>query len=88
MPTYDYHCHANTRTVEVRHAMHESVSTWGEVCARAGVDPGDTPADAAVEKIFTTSQVVNSRHLGSGLEPPCASGGPCCNPGGGMCGMM
>lgn len=88
MPTYDYHCRSNARTVEVKHRIVESVSTWGEVCARAGIALGDTPAAAPVEKVFTASgSVVSSRNLGSGIEPPCASGGPCGGPGG-MCGMM
>ncbi|MEQ8497461.1 MAG: regulator, partial [Gammaproteobacteria bacterium] len=37
MPTYDYHCHANGRVVEVRHRMSEQVGTWGELCALAGI---------------------------------------------------
>ena len=88
MPTYDYHCQSNARTVEVKHRISESVATWGEVCARAGIELGETPADAPVEKVFTASgAVIGSRSLGSGLEPPCQTGGPCCGPGG-MCGMM
>ena len=36
MPTYDYYCPANARTLEVRHSMSEKLSTWGELRARAG----------------------------------------------------
>lgn len=82
MPSYDYRCQANGRVVEVRHGMSESVATWGELCARAGIDLGATPADSPVERLISASQVVRSASLGS--APPCASG-PCC--GGGGCGF-
>lgn len=45
MPTYDYHCPANGRTVEVKHAMSEKVRTWGELCALAGLSIEATPAE-------------------------------------------
>ena len=48
MPTYDYLCAANGRTVEVQHRMSEEVTTWGDLCQRAGLETGDTPADASV----------------------------------------
>ncbi len=83
MPTYDYVCEANGRVVEVKHRMSETLSTWGELCERAGVDCGDTPADAPVQRLATGGQVVSSSSLGDGA-PPCAAGG-CC--GGGVCGL-
>ena len=43
MPTYDYRCDANGRTLEVSHRMSESLSTWGELCERAGIRPGRDP---------------------------------------------
>ena len=52
MPRYDYRCETNGRVVEVTHGMNERLATWGEVCARSGEDVGDTPADAAVEKVI------------------------------------
>ena len=52
MPRYDYHCEANGRTVEVRHGFDEKLLTWREVCERAGIPRGDTPADAPVEKVI------------------------------------
>ena len=82
MPTYDYACDANGRTVEVRHRMSEDIRTWGELCERAGIEPGDTPLDAPVKKLATGGQVVRSGSLGDSA-PPCASGG-CA---GGMCGL-
>ena len=83
MPTYDYQCDANGRMVEVKHAMNEIISNWGELCERAGIESGDTPADSPVKKLATGGQVVKSTSMGSGKLPPCASGG--CN--GGMCGL-
>ena len=84
MPTYDYRCSASGRVVEVKHRMSESAATWGELCMLAGIDPGKTPLDTAVEKMITGSQVVRSSSLGDAAAPPCGSG-PCC--GGGMCGI-
>jgi hypothetical protein len=84
MPTYDYRCDANGRTLELRHGMNERVTTWGELCAMLGIDPGTTPADEPVRKLISTGGVVRSENLGSGMAPPCESGaGPCC--GGGLC---
>ena len=40
MPTYDYHCPANGRVIEVSHKMAETVATWGDLCRRAGVPRG------------------------------------------------
>ena len=82
MALYDYYCEANDRTVEVRHGMSESVKTWGELCELAGIDTGDTAADAPVERLATGGQVVRSGSMKDSV-PPCA-GGAC---GGGMCGL-
>ena len=83
MPTYDYFCEANGQTVEVRHKMSENVTTWGELCAAAGIEPGETDSASPVKRLATGGQVVNSGSLGSGNAPPCGGGG--C--GGGMCGL-
>ncbi|MEZ5543522.1 MAG: zinc ribbon domain-containing protein [Pseudomonadota bacterium] len=85
MPTYDYRCAANARVVEVNHRMNETLRTWGELCAQAGIEPGDTAVDAPVERLATGGQVVRSSSLGDAPAPACSSG-PCC--GGGMCGMQ
>ena len=50
MPTYVYLCDANGAAVEVIHSMAEGLETWGEVCERAGCDPGDTPAEEPVRR--------------------------------------
>lgn len=81
MPTYDYQCAANGQTVEVRHGMNEQLVSWAELCERAGIETGDTPADSPVRRLATGGQVVKKTSLGS--TPPCGGGG--C--GGGMCGL-
>jgi hypothetical protein len=72
MPTYDYLCRANQRIVEVRHRMGETVKTWGELCQLAGIDPGDTPKEAPVEKLITGGNVISSQSLKE--AEPCATG--------------
>jgi len=69
--------------VEVSHRMAEHLSTWGELCSRAGIALGRTPADAPVSKLMSASAVVSRGNLGS-TERPCdtgmACGGCACNP--------
>lgn len=83
MPTYDYRCEANGRVVEVRHGMNEVLSTWGDLCDRAGVDLGETAAETPVKRLITGGNVVSSSVLSNPEAPSCGSGG--C--GGGMCGL-
>ena len=82
MPSCDYLCEANGQVVEVKHRMSDKLSTWGQVCEKAGIDAGNTPTDAPVQRLATGGQVVKSSSLGD-TTPPCAAGG--C--GGGMCGL-
>ncbi|HHH39912.1 MAG TPA: zinc ribbon domain-containing protein [Sedimenticola sp.] len=84
MPTYDYFCEANGRKVEVNHKMSENLSTWGELCERAGLEPGDTPSDAPVKRLATGGNIINSSSRGEAAAPACATGS-CCP--GGMCGL-
>ncbi|MGA7981667.1 MAG: zinc ribbon domain-containing protein [Chromatiaceae bacterium] len=84
MPTYDYRCDANNRVVEVSHRMSESLSTWGELCARAGLQPGETPTESPVYRLATGGNIVSSNSLGSGTGPACSTGS-CCP--GGVCGL-
>lgn len=68
MPKYDYLCETNQQTVEVIHSIHETLSTWGEVCARLGKDPGATPAEAPVRRLISKVSVnipVSDSHLKS-----------------------
>jgi hypothetical protein len=53
MPTYDYRCDTNGQVVEVSHRMNETITQWGELCARAGVEPGETPTDSPVHRLAT-----------------------------------
>jgi hypothetical protein len=84
MPTYDYRCEANDRVIEVNHRMSENLSSWGELCERLGMDPGDTPAGAPVHKLATGGNIISSKSLGSGSTPACGTGACCA---GGMCGL-
>lgn len=86
MPTYDYLCRTNQRIVEVRHGMHEKITTWEELCRRAGIDPGDTPGNTPVEKLITGGNVISSASLKN--PEPCGAGTcgmPAC--GGGACAL-
>lgn len=83
MPTYDYRCEANGRVLEVKHRMSEEINTWGELCERAGIEAGETPADSPVKRLATGGQVVTSSNLGNDSAPTCGMGG-CAS---GMCGL-
>jgi hypothetical protein len=84
MPTYDYHCAENGQVVEVRHSMNDELTTWGEVCAGAGIDLGTTPADSRVERLITGGQLINSSALKNPEPPPSCGSGGCAS---GMCGF-
>ncbi len=75
MPSYDYHCESNGRTVEVKHGMNELLATWGELCGRAGIEPGDTPENAPVQRLISGGQYVRSSSLGDAVPPACGAGG-------------
>ncbi|HSW27973.1 MAG TPA: hypothetical protein VLH75_00650 [Longimicrobiales bacterium] len=80
MPYYEYRCAANGRTVEVRHAMSERMESWGEVAAAAGIERGETPEDAPVERLMSAASVGSA----PGHEVPSAGPGPGfggCGPG-------
>ena len=86
MPTYDYRCDANGQTVEVIHRMSDQVTTWGELCEKAGMEPGETALDAPVHRLATGGNVISSNSMGSGTAPaPACSTGTCCPTG--MCGL-
>lgn len=48
MPSYDYYCTANGRTVEVEHSMSKKLTIWAEVCYFAQIPLGDTDPQAPV----------------------------------------
>jgi putative FmdB family regulatory protein len=86
MPTYDYRCEENGKTVEVMHRMSEKISTWGELCQKAGIDTGDTAPETPVMKLATGGNLISSENRGSGFDPaPACNTGSCC--AGGMCGL-
>ncbi len=84
MPTYDYRCEANDRIVEVSHRMNDVVQTWGELCALAGIDPGDTPPDSPVTRLATGGNVITGTSRDEAPPSSCETGA-CCS--GGLCGL-
>jgi predicted nucleic acid-binding Zn ribbon protein len=87
VPTYEYRCNANGTTVEVQHKMAEQLSTWGELCDRAGIPRGKTSPKARVEKLMSAGFVgksAGSSPAAASCEAPMCGSGAC---GGGMCGM-
>ncbi len=80
MPSYDYYCPTNGRTVEVIHGMSDRLDTWGELCDKAELDPGDTAADAPVERLVAAGIPIASDQTPAGPPP-----GACGNGGCGMC---
>jgi hypothetical protein len=76
MPYYEYHCSSNGQTLEVRHSMSESLSTWGEVAERAGLATGDTPTDAPVARLMSTPVPLTGSGPDAGFQG-CGSGCAC-----------
>ena len=60
MPSYDYFCEANGRTVEVIHPISAALKTWGEVCYVAQIPLGDTDPQAAVSKLISAPAIATS----------------------------
>jgi len=81
MPTYDCHCAANGRTVEVKHAVSATVGTWREVCELAGIPPDQSPGDAPVAKQLAATGIGDTRTRAAANPAP--SMGGC---GSGACG--
>ena len=77
MPSYDYHCAADGRTVEVKHPMSERVRTWGELCALAELSLESTPAHAPVAKQLTAIGIAGGSSVAALPTPSgaCGSGG-------------
>lgn len=82
MLTYQYHCSANQRTVDIQHGMREQLTTWGDVCARGGFDPGDTPADTPVERLISGGLQFSVSGGTPTLSAPLPMAGCCGNPAG------
>ncbi len=52
MPSYDYFCEENGKTVEVAHGMNTKLTTWGEVCFAAQIPLGETDFSAPVRRVI------------------------------------
>ena len=57
MPRYEYFCPENQQTVEVDHSMNEKLTTWGELCDRAKIDPGTTALDSPIKKQISAPNI-------------------------------
>lgn len=79
MPYYEYHCGANGRTLEVRHGMSERLERWDELARRAGVEPGDTPAEAPVTRLIS-APVPLTAGGGESQFQGCGAGCACARP--------
>jgi predicted nucleic acid-binding Zn ribbon protein len=80
MPTYEYRCDTNGRTVEVSHKMAELLHTWGELCGKAGIALDRTDPKAPVVKLMSAGFI----STGASASPTCpACGNTAC--GGGYC---
>lgn len=77
MALYDYYCEANDRTVEVRHGMSGSVKTWGELCEMAGIETGDTAADAPLRKLMGAPVPMTGSSGGPSSGPACGTSCGC-----------
>lgn len=85
MPRYDYFCPSNGQVVEATHSITTSVATWGDLCALAGLDVGDTALGAPVERLMGTPPVFRPGSPDDLLKgaPPAHAHGPgcsCCSP--------
>lgn len=83
MPTYDYRCEADGKVYEVKHAMSDNVSNWGELCERTGIDLGGVTPETPVTRLATGGNLVSSSSLGDKISP-CGAPGGCA---GGACGF-
>ena len=67
MAVYEYLCPGNNTVVEVEHPIkQDALKTWGELCVLARLDPGDTPANAPVERLISRTFIsapVGDSHL-------------------------
>jgi predicted nucleic acid-binding Zn ribbon protein len=77
VPTYEYRCENNGSLVEVQHKMAERLSTWGELCARAGISRGRTDAKAPVHKLMSASFIGTGAAQSSMCEAPACGMGAC-----------
>ena len=79
MPSYDYFCDTNGRTLEVSHSMSLTLKTWGDICDTAHIDVGNTPKEAPLRRIFSTPQIAtgNTKDQVTTQVPCQPQGCPC-----------
>jgi len=82
MPTYEYFCEANGRTVEVSHRMSELLGSWGELCQRTGTSPGITPARSPIRRLISASAVLSGKGASAAAQAASCEAGPACCGGG------
>ncbi len=88
MPTYEYVCEATGHRLEVRHGFSECVETWGELCKLAGADPGLTPLDIPVSRVFSGGLMIRTAKRGAQPQQAASLAGAhrhgpdcsCCSP--------
>jgi predicted nucleic acid-binding Zn ribbon protein len=81
MPAYDYHCEANDKTIEVRHSITATLTTWSDLCEAAGIDLGNTSADAAVKRAIGGGILNVAKRTGGPAQAPAPAGGHQCGGG-------
>lgn len=52
MPSYDYFCEDNGKTIEVYHDINTKLKTWGEVCFAAQIPLEETDVQAPVRLVI------------------------------------
>jgi hypothetical protein len=85
MPRYDYICPQNNQIVEVSHPLGQPLLTWGELCERAQLDPGDTPLNAPVDRLLSATSALlgkTSAPRSAAEAAPAAPVSSCCAAGG------
>ena len=85
MPTYDYFCPGNGKTLEVFHGIFRKLETWGELCEMAGEGLGETAAETPIERLLGTGTLIDSSSSRKPPDPGPPSGGGCARPGGCGC---
>ncbi|MDE0739333.1 MAG: zinc ribbon domain-containing protein [Planctomycetota bacterium] len=84
MPTYDYFCPGNGKTLEVFHVISRKLETWGELCEMAGEGLGETAAETPIKRLLGTGTLIDSSSSRK-PDPGPPSGGGCARPGGCGC---
>ena len=91
MLTYTYYCKDNDQTVEVSHRMTETITTWGDLCEKAGISMGSTNAVAHVERVITGGYLAISQRITGAIPDTCCHNPESCMPShscsGGCCGI-